>query len=75
MRVVGVPDLAGMAPRQRSESLAVFEYLVGKYKSVKGFNQFGLAELTFSIPKGPGRGWHFVAIEPALLRVRRLRDK
>jgi hypothetical protein len=75
VRVVGVPDLSGMAPKQRTESLPVFEYLVGRYKSVKGFNRFGLVELTFAIPGGELRGWHSVAIEPSLLRLRRKRKK
>lgn len=74
VRVVGVPDLRPMARAQRARSLPVFEYLVGKYKRVLGFNQFGFVELQFAIRKGPKRGLHAVAIEPTLLRVRRARD-
>ena len=75
VRIIGVPDLSSMALEQRNESLPVFEYLVGKYKKVREFNQFGLAELQFVIPKGVRRGWHSVAIEPNLLRVRRSKRK
>jgi len=70
VRIVGVPDLERMFKAQRNESLPVFEHLVGTYKTVKGFNQFGLVELMFSIRTGPKRGWHSVAIEPNLLRLR-----
>ena len=72
VRIVGIPDLGSMASTQRNESLPVFEYLLGKYKPVKGFNQFGFVELMFSIRTGPKRGWHSVAIEPSLLRVRNM---
>ena len=34
------------------------------------YPDFGLVELQFVIPKGVKRGWHSVAIEPNLLRVR-----
>ncbi len=75
VRIIGIPDLSSMALKERSESLPVFEYLVGKYKTVREFNQFGLVELQFSIAKGAKRGWHSVAIEPNLLRVRRVNEK
>ena len=75
VRVVGVPDLSSMTPKARNESRPVFDYLVGKYKTVREFNQFGLAWLQFSISKGPRRGFHGVAIEPNLLRVRRSNGK
>lgn len=75
VRVVGVPDLGSMGEKQRSESRPVFEYLLGKYKPVKGFNQFGLVELVFQIPAGHMSGWHSVAIEPNLLQVRRARER
>lgn len=75
VRVVAIPDLGGMAEKQRRESRPVFEYLVGKYKPVNGFNQFGLVELVFKIPAGNMSGWHSVAIEPNLLKVRRPRER
>lgn len=71
VKVVGVPDLGGMAPESVKESLPVFEYLVGKYKRVEEFDDYGFAWLRFLIRDGPSRGRHFVAIEPFLLRVRR----
>ena len=74
VRVVGVPDLAGMSPECRAESLPVFEFLVGKYKRVAEFDQWGMAWLRFKIRKGPHAGYHSVGIEPCSLRVRRSRS-
>ena len=72
VRVIGVPDLAGMSRKCRAESLPVFEYLLGKYKRVEEFDEFGMAWLRFKIRKGPHAGYHSVGIEPYLLRVRRV---
>ena len=72
VRVIGVPDLAGMSPDCRAESLPVFRHLLGKYKRVKEFDEFGMVWLRFEIRKGPHAGYHSVAIEPYLLRVRRV---
>ncbi len=72
VRVIGLPDLAGMSPDCRAESLPVFRYLLGKYKRVKEFDGFGMVWLRFEIRKGPHAGYHSVAIEPYLLRVRRV---
>ena len=71
VRVIGVPDLAGMSPQCRAESLPVFQHLLGKYKRVQEFDKFGMAWLRFTIRKGSHAGHHSVAIEPYLLRVRR----
>ncbi len=71
VRVIGAPDLAGMSPECRAESLPVFEYLIGKYKRVLEFDDWGMAWLSFKIRKGPHAGLHSVGIEPYLLRVRR----
>jgi hypothetical protein len=71
VRVIGAPDLAGMSPECREESLPVFEHLIGKYKRVAEFDEFGLAWLRFKILKGSHAGYHSVGIEPYLLRVRR----
>jgi hypothetical protein len=71
VRVVGAPDLHGMAPECRAESLPVFEYLVGKYKRVAEFDEFGQVWLRFRIRKGPHAGYHSVGLEPHFLRVRR----
>ena len=73
VRVIGIPDLAGMAPECRAESLPVFQHLVGTYKRVEEFDEFGQAWLRFVIRKGPSKGSHSVGIEPFLLRVRRRR--
>ena len=73
VRVIGAPDLAGMTPECRAESLPVFEYLIGKYKRVEEFDEFGMAWLRFKIRKGPHAGYHSVGLEPYVLRVRRAR--
>jgi hypothetical protein len=70
VRIIGAPDLAGMSPECRAESLPVFEYLIGKYKRVEEFDEWGMAWLRFKIRKGPHAGDHSVGIEPYLLRVR-----
>ena len=73
VRIVGVPDLSGMAQPYRDESLAVFRHLVGSYKRVTEFDETGHVWFTFGIRKGPWAGWHSVGIEPFLLRVKRSR--
>jgi len=70
VRIVGVPDLSGMSRVARRESEPVFAYLVGKYKRIGAFDQFGCAELNFLIRNGPHRGYHTVWVEPFLLRAR-----
>jgi hypothetical protein len=70
VRIIGVPDLSGMSPDCRAESLPVFKHLVGTYKRVAEFDEFGLAWLRFKIRKGPHAGYHSVGIEPYLLKVR-----
>ena len=69
MRIVGMPDLSGMPAGPREETVAVFAFLRGKYKRIASFNQFGHAQLNFSISAGPLKGWHGVAIEPRLLHL------
>jgi len=71
VRVIGVPDLSGMSAECRAESLPVFQHLVGTYKQVREFDEWGQAWLRFRIRKGPHPGYHSVGIEPYLLRVRR----
>ena len=73
VRIVGIPDLSGMHPSARAESLPVFKHLVGKYKRVAGFDRYGHAELSFRIQRGRHQGYHSVWIEPDLVRVRRKR--
>ena len=74
LKVLKVPDLSGMRPEGRRESLAVFEHILGTYKRVVAFNSLGWAELSFRILNGPRSGLHTVWIEPELLRVRRTRS-
>ena len=74
VRVLGVPDLSGMAEECRLESEPVFRHIVGQYKKIKEFDDFGCAGLTFSIRGGRHRGMHSVWIEPFLLRRRQARN-
>jgi hypothetical protein len=71
VRIIGLPDLSGMSKEGRAESMPVFEYLVGKYKRVEQFDEWGMAWLRFRIRRGISAGYHMVGIEPYLLRVRR----
>ena len=71
VRIIGIPNLSGMSERSIAESRPVFEYLVGKYKTVAAFNELGLAELVFGINSGPCKGHHTVFIEPFLLQLPR----
>lgn len=75
VRVIGLPNLGVMHPDCIRESRPIFEYLVGKYKRIAGFNDIGQAELSFRISKGQHKGLHTVWIEPELLRVRRSHHK
>ena len=75
VRIVGVPDLTGMSPDCRNESLPVFRHLVGSYKRIIEFDEHGLAWLSFRIRGGPQAGRHSVGIEPRLLRRRRARGE
>ena len=75
VRILGVPGLSGMKPGPRAESLPVFEHLVGRYKRVDDFDDYGFAELAFRIRSGPQAGRRFVWIEPHLLRVKRPRGE
>jgi len=71
VRVVGIPNLNGMSEQGKAESQPVFEYLVGKYKKVVAFDDYGHVQLVFSINSGPSKGWHAVTIEPFLLQLPR----
>ena len=51
----------------------MFLHLLGKYKRVRAFDEFGMAWLSFTIRKGrPHAGFHSVGIESSLLKVRRV---
>ena len=71
VRIIGVPDLSGMSAECRAESLPVFKHLLGTYKRVEEFDEYGFAWLRFKIRKGSSAGYHMVGIEPYFLRVRR----
>jgi hypothetical protein len=74
VRIIGVPNLSGMSQCGRRESLPVFRYLVGKYKRVMAFDQFGCVELSFVIRlKAHRPGNHTVWLEPFLVRRRQSR--
>jgi hypothetical protein len=70
VRVIGVPDLSGMSSSGRAESEPVFSHLVGTYKRVREFDEYGYAWLMFRIRSGQHAGLHSVGIEPQLLRIR-----
>lgn len=75
VRIVGVPDLSGMSQDGIAESLPVFQYLVGKYKRVRGFDEYGCAEFSFIMHHTSGeRGWHSVWVEPFLLHIPQCRS-
>jgi hypothetical protein len=67
VRIVGVPDLNGLP----ATSLAVFKFLVGKYKRISEFDEHGHAGIMFQIRKGRHKGMHWVALERYLLRLRK----
>ena len=69
VRVVGVPDLTGMKQPHRRNSEAVFRHILGACKRVSSFDQYGCAEIFFTIRRGPSKGLHSVALEPFLLLV------
>jgi hypothetical protein len=73
VRIVAVPDLAGMSPEVREATERVFTYLVGKYKRIAEFDDRNEAGIWFRIRRGPDAGIHWVSIEPFLLRLRRPR--
>ncbi len=71
VRIIGVPDLSRMHPESQAESLPVFQYLVGKYKPIDGFDKFGCAEINFKMYAKNEITRHTVWIEPFLLHRRR----
>jgi hypothetical protein len=73
VRVLAVPDLAGMSPRGLAAARPVFARLVGTYRRIAAFDERGNAELVVRLRGGPHAGLHCVAIEPDLLALRRPR--
>jgi hypothetical protein len=68
VRVLEVPDLAGMAKRPRTETARVFQHLVGTYRRIESFDRRGFVRLVFRIHCGRLKGLHCVGIEPYLVR-------
>ena len=68
VRVLAVPDLAGMAKRPRAKTARVFRHLVGTYRRIDCLDRYGFVTLVFRIRRGPLKGLHWVGIEPHLLR-------
>jgi len=67
VRVVGIPDLRGELLIR--ESLPVFRHMLGTYRRIRAFNEYGLAEIHLRILRGRPRGIHAVWLEPTLLRL------
>ena len=68
VRVIDTPDLSEMSQVCRYESHQVFEYFIGKYKTIQEFDNYGNVELVVQIRKGKNKGLHIVMIEPFLLK-------
>ena len=71
VRVIGIPDLSTMPALPRSETLALFEHVLGTCKRVQDFDTNGLVELFFQVRKGPHVGIHSIYIEPELLLLQK----
>ena len=67
VRIIGVPPLVGIPKDNELNTHAVFQYLRGKVKFIRGFDRYGHAEIFFIIRSGVLAGWHGVCIEPQLL--------
>ena len=70
VRITGCPKLSRMNKKGQRECLPIFQYLVGKYKKVSGFDQYHCLEIWFNIRDGKYKGRHWVAIEPNLVKVK-----
>ncbi|TPW19490.1 MAG: hypothetical protein FD126_2632 [Elusimicrobia bacterium] len=63
VRVVGVPDLAGMTQDARASFLAALKVLKRRPRRVRGFDSRGNAELIVRV----GGNLNILALEPGLL--------
>ncbi|TBR16727.1 hypothetical protein EPO15_18570 [bacterium] len=63
VRVVGVPDLAGMSPSAQVEFLAALKALRRRPRKVRGFDARGNADLMVRI----AGDLHILSLEPGLL--------
>lgn len=73
VRIIRVPNLSVMSEDCQLESTPVFQHLVGTYRRIESFNEYGLAWISFIIRRGESAGNHTVAIEPYLLKKKRSR--
>ncbi len=69
VRIVGAPDRAELA----DESVAVFERLIGSYRRVAGFDDYGHVEIELVFRGGPEAGLHWVWLEPHFVKVKQSR--
>jgi hypothetical protein len=75
VRIIGVPELKGMSGRGLRDSRAAFQHIHQTYRRIRGFDQYGFAEIFFRVRNGPLAGWHGVTIEPFLLRRKGTKGK
>jgi len=66
VRVVGQPNLTGMAAGGRAETETLFRHIRGTCRRVRGFDPNGFVEVFLKIREGPLAGWNGVVIEPHL---------
>jgi hypothetical protein len=67
VRILALPDLTGMSPDARSETLPVFKRALGTYRRIEGFSSQGLIELIIRIKITNGWSTDFIFIEPRLV--------
>ena len=63
VRVLAVPNLAGMRSPYREATAAVFGHIKGSVKRVHSVDAHGNAVLAFRIRRGAHADYHFVSIE------------
>lgn len=73
VRVIAAPDLSAMDAAYVGLARAAFRHLIGTYRTIRGFDRYGFAEIIFRVRRGPVAGLHAVAIEPYLLRLKGMR--
>lgn len=71
VRVIGVPpDIQNWSDDQKAFSLPAFHHLVGKYKRIADFDEYGHAEIRFRMKEADAWGDHTVWLEPRLLKLK-----
>jgi hypothetical protein len=73
VRVLEIPDLAGMHSPYREETESVFRHIKGSVKRVREVDDHGNGILVFFIRNGKHAGYHSVAIEGAHVRKVQIR--